>query len=42
MGVLYTLLLAHPRQYFGLEEHGETSLEDLNLAPSASLTLVKL
>ena len=37
----YTLLLTMPKMEFNLEMHGTKSLEDLNLAPSATLTVMK-
>jgi len=37
----YTLLLSRPKREFNLEMHGTKSLAELNLIPSASLTLMK-
>jgi hypothetical protein len=37
----FTLLLARPKREFSLEMHGTKSLEELNLAPSATLTVMK-
>ena len=37
----YTLLLTMPKMEFNLEMHGTKSLDSLNLAPSATLTVMK-
>lgn len=37
----YTLLLAHPKREFSFEVHGTKSLRDMDLVPSASLTVFK-
>lgn len=37
----FTLLLTRPKREFSLEMHGTKSLLDLNLAPSATLTVMK-
>jgi ubiquitin-protein ligase len=37
----FTLLLTRPKREFNLEMHGTISLDDLNLAPSATLTVMK-
>lgn len=37
----YTLLLSHPKREFSLEMYGTKSLLELNLSPSATLTVMK-
>ena len=37
----FTLLLTRPKRKFNLEMHGTKSLMELNLAPSATLTVMK-
>ena len=37
----FTLLLTRPKREFSLEMHGAKTLDELNLAPSATLTLMK-
>lgn len=37
----FTLLLARPKREFSLEMHGARSLAELNLAPSATLTVMR-
>lgn len=37
----FTLLLTRPKREFSLEMHGTKSLDELNLAPSATLTVMK-
>mmetsp|Transcript_17481 Transcript_17481/g.42509 ORF Transcript_17481/g.42509 Transcript_17481/m.42509 type:complete len:1170 (+) Transcript_17481:127-3636(+) len=37
----FTLLLARPKREFSLELHGTKTLEDLNLSPSATLTVMR-
>lgn len=37
----FTLLLSHPKREFSLEMHGTKTLDELGLAPSATLTVMK-
>ena len=37
----FTLLLTRPKREFSLEMHGTMTLDELNLAPSATLTMMK-
>jgi len=36
----FTLLTAHPKREYSLEMHGSTSIKDLGMSPSASLTVM--